>query len=173
MTDGVETSRPSLDWKRLSADRKLMAADAFWHDENGGAEQAEVIAIIAQRIKFRTKRVVAMPVEKKSRQLVALPVVSETVAARLLVAYHLVHQRPMMGRFLDALGIAHDDGLIAEEKLEPVAKERLVVAAKTLAESHPAEDVALYLSTLLWQDPETWGGLSGLSEVRPAVEPAS
>jgi len=173
MTDAVETSRPSLDWKRLSVDRKLMAADAFWHDENGGAEQAEVIATIAQRIKFRTKSVIAMPVEKKSRHLMALPVVSEAVAARLLVASHLVHQRPMMGRFLDALGIAHEDGLIAEEKLEPVAKERLAVAAKTLAESCASEDVSLYFSTLLWQDSETWGGLSGLSEVRPFVEPAS
>ena len=62
-------------------------------------EQAEAVATIAQRIKFRTKSVVAMPVEKKARQLAALPGVSELVAARLLVAYHLAHQRPMMGAF--------------------------------------------------------------------------
>jgi hypothetical protein len=173
MTDAIETSRPSLDWKRLSVERKLLAADAFWRDGNGGAEQAEVVSTIAQRIKFRPKSVIAMPIDKKSRQLVALPAISEAVAARLLVAYHLAHQRPMMGRFLDALGIAHEDGLIAEEKLEPVAKERLATAAKALTESFPSEDVSLYLSTLLWQDPEAWGGLSGLPEVRPAVEPAS
>jgi hypothetical protein len=168
MTDTVQTSRPSLDWKRLSPDRRLLAADAFWRDDNGRAEQAEAIAIIAQRIKFRTKSVVALPVEKKSKHLVALPSVSETVAARLLVAYHLAHQRPMMGRFLDALGIAHEEGLIAEEKVDPVEKERLSTAARTLLESFPSEDVSVYLSTLLWQDPETWGGLSGLPEVGPA-----
>ena len=32
--------------------------------------------------------------------------------------------------------------------------------------AHPAEDVALYLSTLVWQDPETWGTLAELPETR-------
>ncbi len=172
MTDAAAISRPSQDWKRLSAERRLAAADAFWRDEHGGAEQAELVAMIAQRIKFRTKSVIALPVEKKSRYLVALPVVSEGVAARLIVAYHLAHQRPMMGRFLDALGIAHEEGLIADEQVEPVDKARLAEAAKTLAASSPAEDVALYLSTLLWQDPETWGGLADLPEVRRTDVPS-
>jgi hypothetical protein len=160
MTDAAALSRPSQDWKRLSADRRLAAADAFWRDENGRAEQAEAITLIAQRIKFRTKSVIALPIEKKARHLVALPAVSEALAARLIVAYHLAHQRPMMGRFLDALGIKHEDGLIADEKVEPVSKERLAAA------SSPPEDVALYLSTLLWQDPETWAGLSDIPELR-------
>lgn len=169
MTDAAAISRPSQDWKRLSAEKRLAAAAAFWHDENGRAEQAEAIATIAQRIKFRMKSVIALPVEKKARHLVALPAVSEAVAARVIVAYHLVHQRPMMGRFLDALGIAHEDGLIADEKVEPVSKERLAAAASALAASSPPEDVALYLSTLLWQDPEAWAGLSDVPELRPTA----
>ena len=173
MTDAAAISRPSQDWKRLSADRRLAAADAFWRDENGRAEQAEAITLIAQRIKFRTKSVIALPIEKKARHLVALPAVSEALAARLIVAYHLAHQRPMMGRFLDALGIKHEDGLIADEKVEPVSKERLAAAASTLAASSPPEDVALYLSTLLWQDPETWGGLSDIAELRGGTPPTS
>ena len=173
MTDAAPISRPSLDWKRLSADRRLAAAEAFWRDENGAAEQAEVIATIAHRIKFRTKSVIALPVEKKARHLVALPVVSEAVAARLIVAYHLAHQRPMMGRFLDALGISHEDGLIADEKVEPVSKERLAAAASTLAAFSPPEEVSLYLSTLLWQDPETWAGLSEVPELRGTNTPAA
>ena len=173
MRDAAAIPRPSQDWKRLSADRRLAAADAFWRDENGRAEQAEAIAVIAQRIKFRTKSVIALPIEKKARHLVALPVVSEGVAARLIVAYHLAHQRPMMGRFLDALGIKHEDGLIADEKVEPVSKERLAAAASALAASSPAEDVALYLSTLLWQDPETWGGLNDVPELRPNTAPSA
>ena len=145
-----------------------MAADAFWSDDNAAAEQAEVIATIAHRIKFRTKSVVALPVEKKTRYLLSLPSISEAVAARLLVAYHLAHQRPMMARFLDELGIAHEDGLIADENLTAPPQDRISAAAKTLASSFPAEDVSLYLSTLLWQDPETWGSLADLSEVRAA-----
>ena len=163
----VETPRPSQLWKQLSPERKQIAADAFWVDDNADAEQAEVIATIAHRIKFRMKSVLTMPVEKKTRYLLSLPV-SEAVAARLLVAYHLAHQRPMMGQFLDALGIAHEDALIADENLTAPPPDRLAAAAKTLAASFPAEDVSLYLSTLLWQDPETWGGLADLSEVRAA-----
>ena len=160
MTELPTIPRPSQLWKQLPADRKLQAADAFWRDEHAGAEQAEVVATIAQRIKFRTKSVVGMPVAKKATHLVSLLTVSEIVAARLLVAYHLHYQRPMMGSFLEALGIAHEDGMIADEKMEPPTPERLKTAAGTLAPLYPAADVSLYLSTLVWQDPDTWGGLT-------------
>jgi hypothetical protein len=72
----------------------------------------------------------------------------------------------MMGRFLDALAIAHEDGLIADENLSPPQSDRLSAAAQAIAAAHPASDVALYLSTLLWQDPDTWGGLSEIPEAR-------
>ena len=94
----------------MTPDRKLLAADAFWQDENATAEQAEAVVMIAQRIKFRTPSVQRLPREKKARHLVNLGGVSEMVAARLLVAYHLQHQRQMMGGFLDALGVSHDNG---------------------------------------------------------------
>ena len=173
MTDAPETALPSQLWKQLPADRRLIAAGAFWKDDNAAAEQAEIIATIAQRIKFRLKSVMTMPGDKKARHLVSLPAISEAAAARLLVAYHIEHQRPMMGRFLDALGIAHEDGMIAGEQLTAPAPERLADAARTLAASFPAADVSLYLSTLYWQDPETWGGLAGLPEARAASHPSA
>ena len=169
MADAPDIPRPSVLWKQLSPERRLQAADAFWSDENAAVEQAEAIAAIAQRIKFRAKSVIAMPREKKARQLVALGAVSELVAARLLVAYHLAQQRPMMGSFLDALGIAHEQGLIEDEELPAPPAEKLREAAAAIAGSYPAGDVALYLSTLIWQDPATWGGLAEAPEVRAAV----
>ena len=165
-TDSREIPRPSQLWKQLSAERKLQAAEAFWSDSNASVEHAEAIVAIAQRIKFRPKSVVALPVARKARHLVAMSAVSELVAARLLVAYHLAQQRPMMTAFLDALGIAHDNGLINDEDMEPPAAERLEQAAKAIAAAYPAEDVALYLSTLMWQDPETWGALEKVPESR-------
>ena len=164
----VETPLPSQLWKQLPSERRLIAAEAFWTDDSAAAEQAEVVATIAQRIKFRLKSVLAMPVEKKTRQLVSLPFVSEAVAARLLVSYHLAHQRPMMGRFLDELGIAHEEGLIADENVTAPPQERLAAAAKALTAAFPPEDVSLYFSTLLWQDPDTWGGLAELADLRAA-----
>jgi hypothetical protein len=172
MIDPSAPSRPSQLWKRLPPDRKQMAAEAFWRDENAALEQAAALASIAQRIKFRLKSVQTMPLDKKTRQLLSLPAVSEAVAARLLVSYHLEHQRPMMGSFLDALGIAHEEGLIADEDLTPPPADRLGAAARTLAASFPAEDVSLYFSTLLWQDPETWGGLADVPQVREQPQAA-
>ena len=151
--------RPSQLWKALSPDRKLQAAEAFWGDRNASVEHAEAIVAIAQRIKFRPKSVITLPVEKKAKHLIAVGAVSELVAARLLVAYHLAHQRPMMGAFLDALGIGHEEGLINEENVEAPSEEKLAAAAKAIGDAYPGDDVALYLSTLTWQDPDTWGGL--------------
>ncbi len=160
----LDIPRPSQIWKQLTPERKKQAADAFWHDENAGNEQAEAIAAIAQRIKFRLKSVISMPVDKKSHYLLAMPAISEMLAARLLVAYHLAHQRPMMGAFLDALGIKHENGIIEDEEMKPPSAEAMQKAAKTISASYPKDDVSLYLSTLIWQDPDTWGGLSKLPE---------
>jgi hypothetical protein len=165
MTDVPAIPRPSQLWKQLAPDRKLQAAQAFWRDENAGVEQAEAVAAIAYRIKFRPLSVVRLPVEKKAKYLAAQPGVSELVAARLLVAFHLDQQRPMMGAFLDALGIAHEQGLIADENLEAPDPEKLRAAATAIAASFPAADVSLYLSTLVWQDPETWGALAEAPEI--------
>ena len=154
-----DITRPSQLWKPMPTERKLQAAEAFWRDGEATLEHAEAVALLAQRLKFRAKSVVALPVEKKVRHLVSVPV-TELVAARMLIAYHLAHQRPMMGSFLDALGITHESGVIAEDETPKPAPEALLKAAETIGASYPADDVALYLSTLLWQDPETWGALS-------------
>ena len=165
-SEPLDIPRPSQLWKQLSPERKLRAAAAFWGDDNASVEHAEAIVSIAQRIKFRPKSVIALPVDKKARHLVAVGTVSELVAARLLVAYHLADQRPMMAAFLDALGIKHEDGLISDEEMQAPPAERLEQAARTIAGTYPAADVALYLSTLVWQDPDTWGGLGKLAELK-------
>lgn len=157
--------RPAKLWRTLPPELRVAAATAFWSDDQAGLEQAEGIGLIARQIKFRPKSVVALPVEKKAKHLATMGQVSDLLAARLLVSYHLQHQRPMMGRFLDLLGIEHQDGLINDESPTAPAPEKLDEAAKTLASEFPREDVSRYFWTLLWQDPETWGGLQGRPEL--------
>ena len=82
------------------------------------------MALIARQIKFRPKSVLSLPLDKKARHLAGLAQVSDLLAARLLISYHLEHQRPMMGAFLDALGIAHEDGLIKDEYAEGARRRR-------------------------------------------------
>jgi hypothetical protein len=161
----MEQFRPSKLWKLMPPDRRLEASRAFWEDEQSGEQQAEAILAIAQHLKFRPKSAASLPVDKLVRYLVTLPNVSDLVASRLLVSYHLSAQRPMMGRFLDALGIAHDNGLITAEEVERPDPARLEEAARTLRQEYPEQDVELYFSTLVAQDPETWGSLQPLVSV--------
>ena len=157
--------RPVRLWRAMTLEQRISSAGAFWRDEQAALEQAEAVALIARHIKFRPKSVLALPVDKKARHLASLAQVSDLLAARLLVAYHLEHQRPMMGAFLDALGIAHEDGLIKDESPKAPQAETLDAAVTTLSAAYPKEDVQRYFWTLLWQDPDTWGGLQGRPEL--------
>jgi len=160
----TDTLTPSRLWKSLTLDQRQRIARAFWLDEEAVEDQLQAALLIAQQKKFRPKTVVSLDVDRKARHLATLGSLPDSTAARALVVYHLAEQRAMMGAFLDALGIGHEEGLINDEDIDAPAQERLAEASKTLAASFPAEDVALYLSTLMWQDPETWGGLDKVPE---------
>jgi hypothetical protein len=156
--------RPSRVWKDLPPDRRLAAADAFWRDDRTAdvaAQHYEAIFAIAKRLNFRAKTVQTLPLERRARQLAQLGDVSDTVASRALIAYHLAAQRPMMSAFLDALGIAHDQGLITAETVPPPDAARLAPAVAALRQAFPSVDVDLYLRTLVAMDADTWGQLEG------------
>ena len=160
--------RPSRLWKQMSAERRMAAAELFWTDDQSTEQQIEAVGALAAHMKFRAKSVVGLPLEKKAKYLATLPSVSDTVAARALVNYHLAKQRPMMAAFLDSLGIAHEDGLISEENMTKPDAGKLGTAAADLATRFPPEDVWLYFRTLVSQDPDTW---SGLADVTPTDLP--
>jgi hypothetical protein len=152
--------RPSRVWKRLSPERRIIMAESFWGDEQSSEQQAEAIAAIAARMKFRTKSVLALSREKRTKYLATLPTISDSIVSRALVAYHLEHQRAMMSAFLDSLGITHDNGLIADESAPKPSTDALRTAAAELPTKFPADDVSLYFATLVSQDPDTWGELA-------------
>jgi hypothetical protein len=155
--------RPSKLWKKLSAERRMAAAELFWADEQSTEQQIEAVGALAGHMKFRPKSVISLPLDKKAKYLATLPTVSDTIAARALVNYHLERQRPMMGAFLDLLGITHENGLISEENVAKPGAQKLKAAAAELTSTFPREDVILYFSTLISQDPDTWGGLADLT----------
>jgi hypothetical protein len=162
-------------WRHVPPERRVAAAQAFWADKNASA-QADAMVEMARHLKFRPKSVQALPVEKKVRYLASMPNLSDSVAGQVLVAYHLANERPMMATFLDALGIKHEDGVIAMTDLKPPEPDRLDATVKKLFDQYPHEDVELYLSTLMVQDRDTWGGLAAVldaragSDKRPAPE---
>jgi hypothetical protein len=145
----------------MSPEKKLAAAHAFWNDEHGREQQVEVIVTLARKLNFRPKSVPALPIERRSKLLAGMEV-SDAVASRALIAYHLSAERPMMGAFLDALGIAHDNGLITAEEVPAPDKAKLEEAVRTLRAAYPEDAVHLYLHTLLLLDGDTWADLGGL-----------
>jgi len=152
------TLTPSRLWKRMTSDQRQRAAHAFWSDPEATDDQVQAAFLIAQRKKFRPKTVIGLDLERKAKHLATVSGVPDQIAARALITYHLAEHRPMMGVFLDALGIAHENGLIQEDNVKPDAA-KMAAAVKKVAAEFPKADVQMYLDTLLCQDPETWGAL--------------
>ncbi len=155
----VSSLKPSKLWKQIAAEDRLETARAFWADNEDVAAQAEAVDALARHLKFRARSVIALPIERRARYLSSLPAVSDSLASRLLVSYHLTRQRPMMAAFLDALGIPHEDGLITAEEVAPPDADTCGKAAREMMGRFPPEQVSTYFATLLLQDPDAWAPL--------------
>lgn len=159
-------------WREMTAGQRLAAAGAFWRDGDSVAQQAEAITHLARHLHFRPQSLLGLPVERKARQLAQLQKPPEAVIGRALVVYHLAHERPMLVAFLDQLGIAHEDGLIADAPATRPSREDMVAAARALAAAYPAPAVRLYLRTLAVQDPDAWSPLEAVSDELDSARPA-
>ena len=145
----------------MSGPQRLASARAFWADEEALDDQIQAALLIAQQKKFRPKTVIGLDLDRKSKHLASLASLPDAIAGRMLILYHLSDQRLLMGRFLDALGIEHENGLIKKDSAKPDPA-KLAPAVAELARVFPADDVRLYLTTLLCQDLETWGELEDI-----------
>ena len=160
---------PSRLWKQMTLEQRLRAARAFWQDEQASDDQVQAVLLIAQQKKFRPKSVVSLDDERKARHFAGLASLPDGLAARALILYHLAEQRPMMSAFLDALGIAHENGLIQDDLAAPDPV-KLGPAVAQIGEQYPPESVSLYLNTLISQDSSTWGALEPLLQEREKSE---
>lgn len=159
-----ETTATRL-WKRLTREERLAAAAAFWKDTPAEVAGSALGAVVRAR-KLRPQVARTMAPEERAQALASVLEPGETVAASLLVALHLASRRPMLGAFLDGLGLPHEDGLLKEEAegQGPPAEDVLAAAAGKLKEGFPANEVATYLNTLWLQDPDRWAGLARLEQ---------
>jgi len=125
-------------------------------------QQVEAMVLLSRRLKFRPKSIQSMSIERRAKHLAAVTDLSDALVGRALIAYHFAAQRPMMMAFLDALGIAHDNGLIAADDVPPPPQPQLIEAVEKLRAAYPPDVVELYLQTLLALDGDTWTGLRAL-----------
>lgn len=147
----------------MPSEKRVEAAEAFWRDTESQdiqAQHAEALMALAKRLNFRLRTLQSLPVERRARHLAQLLDVSDPIATRALIAYHFATKRPLMSAFLNALGIAHEDGLITEDQVAPPAADRLAAAADAIKDTFDAGDIDLYLRTLATLDGETWTHLA-------------
>ena len=152
----------------MSPELRLEAAKAFWQDDESPdvqLQQSEAVVAIARKMNFRPRSVQSMPTERLAKALARLSDVSDSISTRALIAFHFDARRELMGAFLDALGIKHDQGTIDDgEDVEAPDAQALSGAIETVKRSFQEPDVTLYMRTLAALDGETWVNLSALIE---------
>jgi hypothetical protein len=146
-------------WKRLSPDERLAAANAFFNEPSPEVVGMALGAIVRAR-HMRPQAARALAPEAQARILATVLDPGETLAASLLVSLHLAERRPLLGTFLDAVGLPHENGVLKEEgEGAPLEEDQVRKGVEALA-GFPSSQVETYLNTLWLQDPERWGVLS-------------
>ncbi len=148
-------------WRALDAEERSQAISAAMQDDEGGWVRATTRASVASALKFRPQTVATWPRTKLVSEAARLPLDDAQLLSAYLVDLHLGHRRPMMGAFLNALGIPNEDGRIDSENVEVPVQDPVALkgAADGLAASHDLNEVVTYFLTLMLQDGGTWAGL--------------
>src|SRR4051812_49172518 len=147
-------------WKSVPEEKRIEAAGSFYEDKSLKEFQGAADTYVARLKNFRPQFVKKLPIEKRAAYLAHLPLSTE-LASQLLVSYHFAKQRPLMGAFLDALGVKNDQGLIPEGvDPEKPSEAKLAEAVTAIRKTFPEGDVDLYLNVLQVQAPEVWSGLA-------------
>jgi hypothetical protein len=171
--DPTSTSVRKL-WKALSADERTSAISAAMADDPEGWVKNATRAAVAKALKFRPQTVSTWPRPKLVAEAARLPLDDVQLLSAYIVDLHLGHRRPMMGAFLDQLGIANDDGRIDSEKVEIPEQDaaRVAAAADAIVATYPVDEVTTYFLTLLLQDAAVWSGLIAWLESSAATPAA-
>ena len=157
-------------WKALTPDEKTQAITACLADDENGWVKATTRTAVAAALRFRPQTVATWPRPKLVSEAVRLPLDDAQLLSAYIVDLHLGHRRPMMGAFLDALGIANEDGRIDSETTDVPEQEagKVDAAANALVATYPRDEVATYFLTLLLQDAGVWAPLIKWLEALPA-----
>lgn len=146
-------------WRHLRPDERLAATTAFFSEPPTELIGSAVTAL-AQARHMRPQAARSLAPEAQARILATVHDPGEPLAQGLLVALHLAARRPLLVAFLDALGLAHENGVLKDEEAGPPPTAEQARNAVAALGSFPREEVLVYLNTLWLQDPERWAGLA-------------
>jgi hypothetical protein len=151
-------------WKRLPREERLAAATAYWAEPPTESLGLALGAVVQAR-HLRPQVARSLPPEEQARVLASVGDLGEPLAASLLVALHLGQRRALLGTFLDAIGLPHEDGVLKEEgDAMTVSAESIRAGVAALREKYAPQEVRTYLNTLWLQDPDRWKALGDLPD---------
>ena len=93
----------------------------------------------------------------------------EMIAGNLIRAWLVKKQKAMLGDFLDALGIAHNEGVV-EDLPASIDDAKLRAAVDALLAKYPPEPVAVYLQAFNEMNQANWPNLKTLRETEPRLQ---
>jgi hypothetical protein len=95
---------------------------------------------------------------------------ADTVGEHLLQVWLLKQRKDMLIRFVDDLGIEHDDDGGVENLPETIEEDKLKAAIDHLLEDYPANVVTLYLRVFQIQQPGGWPAIAGALKTDERLE---
>ena len=93
----------------------------------------------------------------------------EAAAGNLIRGWLVKKQNPMLVQFLDALGIAHKEGVV-DDLPATMDDAKLKAAVEALLASHPHEVVGVYLLAFNEMNQANWPNLKTLLENEPRLQ---
>jgi hypothetical protein len=137
--------------KLLSDERFLAIYESL--EQNGfGPMDAEV----AKSLRFRPQAVKKLPMKQRARRAQTLMqrASNAQLCYDLFGAYLMKERKELVTGFLDATGVAHEDGMLEDLDESRPAADKVREAVSSLDQSFDKDDVTLYLSMCAEQWPD-------------------
>lgn len=152
-------------WNLMGPERWQAAAEAFWSNPELRAAQQQAEALLAKNLKARPVFIRRLPPDRKAAYLARDMAANAYLWDAALSAYHFAGHRSMLTDFLNAVGIANQNGHYETVgSTKPPTPEVLEKTIDQLLEKYRKLDVVIYWGALVVQDGMFWAGL------RPIVE---
>ena len=118
---------------------------------------------VAQALNFRPQgvRKLAMAQRAKKARALLIARAQAELCYELFGTYLIGHRKELVTSFLDAVGVAHEDGMIEDIEAGLPDEGKIEAAVKELDSGFEPEDVTLYLSIAA----EQWPGVSKLEQL--------
>ncbi len=152
-------------WNLMGPERRQAAAEAFWSNPELRTARQQAEALLAKKLKARPVFIRRLPTERKAAYLQREMATNAYLWDAALSAYHFAGHRSMLTDFLNAIGIANDNGHYETVgSTTSPTPEMLEETIDQLLEKYRKVDVLVYFGALVIQDAVFWANL------RPIVE---